>query len=133
MKIFSIVLCTVLFGLTLYVVQKGTTHHGTDANAQNAVTVAADENNDKHDTEGTPKKKKCPCCSEKLSPAQVQAKRRQQDREKWARQIIANYGYEEGLKRITEKSSGLAKQMQRILEKEKRGEQTSTIETSETQ
>ena len=75
--------------------------------------------------------KNCACCNKKLSPAQEKAKQRQQARETWARQLIANYGYEEGMKRITAKFPLLAKQMQRILDREKRLGQTSTVSQSD--
>ena len=67
----------------------------------------------------TPNKKKCACCREKLAQSRKVAKQRLQARKAWAREMFANYGYEEGMKRIAAKDPGLAKQIQQILEREK--------------
>jgi len=77
-------------------------------------------------TQSIIQKKNCACCAKKLSPTQEKAKQRQLVRETWARQMIANHGYEEGMRRITSKSTYLANQMQRILEREKQLGQTPT-------
>ena len=59
------------------------------------------------------KHKKCACCREKLAQSRKVAEQRIQARKAWAREMFANYGYEEGMKRI------LAKQIQQTLEREK--------------
>ena len=67
----------------------------------------------------TPNKKTCACCREKLESSKKVAEQRLQARKAWAREMFANYGYEEGMKRIAAKDPRLAKQIQRILEREK--------------
>ena len=64
-------------------------------------------------------KKKCACCREKLAQSRKVAEQRIQARKAWAREMFANHGYEEGMKRIAAKDHGLAKQIQQILEREK--------------
>ena len=61
------------------------------------------------------KKKKCACCREKLAQSRKIAEQRLQARKAWAREMFANYGYEEGMKRIAAKDPRLAKQIQQIL------------------
>ena len=56
---------------------------------------------------------KCACCRETLAQSRKVAEQRIQARKAWAREMFANYGYEEGVKRI------LAKQIQQTLEREK--------------
>ena len=75
----------------------------------------------------TPKKKKCACCREKLAQSRKVAEQRIQARKAWAREMFANYGYEEGMKRI------LAKQMQQILEREKQPNIAPTVSQSYSQ
>ena len=55
------------------------------------------------------KHKKCACCREKLAQSRKVAEQRIQARKAWAREMFANYGYEEVMKRI------LAEQIQQIL------------------
>ena len=64
-------------------------------------------------------KRKCACCRKKLAQAKKLVKQRRQARKAWAREMFANYGYEEGMKRIAAKDPGLAKQIQQLLEREK--------------
>ena len=123
-------MCIVLLGLTFYFpfAQKGTTVPETSATLPQSVQnqekiVAASQK---------AASKKCACCNQKLSPAQGKAKQRQEQREAWARQMIIDHGYEEGMKRITAKSPWLAKQIQRILDREKRIGQASTASQSDT-
>ncbi len=63
----------------------------------------------------TSEKKGCACCLSTL--AKIKARRKAL--EMWAREMIETHGYEEGMKRVTEKSQTLAKRIQRLLEKEK--------------
>ena len=110
--------CAILLGLSLYLLQKRSTVPETFStprpSVQNTEGVSAP-------VEGTTtRKEKCACCNKQLSVAQEKAKQRQQAREAWAREMIATRGYEEGIKQITAKSPWLAKQIQRILEREKR-------------
>ena len=65
------------------------------------------------------KHKKCACCREKLAQSRKVAEQRTQARKAWAREMFANYGYEEGMKRIAAKDPKLAKQIQQILDREK--------------
>ena len=67
----------------------------------------------------TPNKRKCACCREKLAQSRKVAAQRIQARKAWAREMFANYGYEEGMKRIDAKDPGLAKQIQQFLERKK--------------
>ena len=67
----------------------------------------------------TLKKKKCACCREKLAQSRKVAEQRIQARKAWAREMFANYGYEEGMTRIAAKDPGLAKQIQQLLERKK--------------
>jgi len=123
--------CVVLLGFVLYFTQKGLSGPQTlstpRASAQNREQVSAVSQ------ETTTQKKKCLCCSKQLSVPQEKAKQRQQEREAWARQMIADYGYEEGMKRITAKSPWLARQLQRLLGREKRLGQTTIASQSDTQ
>ena len=121
--------CVVILGLTFYFAQNSSTGVRTPSapqqsvqNREEGVTVAQKSS-----------EKKCACCNQKSSPAQEKAKQRQQARETWARKTIADYGYEKGMKRITAQSSSLAKQMQRILDREKRLGQASAVSQSDTQ
>ena len=59
------------------------------------------------------KHKKCACCREKLAQSGKVAEQSIQARKAWAREMFANYGYEESMKRI------LVKQIQQILEPER--------------
>lgn len=60
-------------------------------------------------------KKGCGCCRSTLE----NIKQKRKELEMWAREMIDTHGYEDGMKRITEKSPTLAKRVQGILEKEK--------------
>ena len=73
------------------------------------------------------KHKKCACCREKLVQSRKVAEQRIQARKAWAREMFANYGYEEGMKRILEK------QIQQILEREKQPNLTRAIAQSSSQ
>ena len=64
----------------------------------------------------TPNKKKCACCREKLAQSRKAAEQRIQACKAWTREMFANYGYEEGMKRVAAKAPRLAKQIQQILE-----------------
>lgn len=66
------------------------------------------------------KEEACACCREKLE--RVKGKRLAL--EKWARETIATYGYEEGMKRVAAKSPALAKRLQQLLDQEN-GQSTS--------
>ncbi len=81
--------------------------------------IAPLSNQDKRDileNQTTPsQEKECACCQSTLE----KIKRKRQALEMWARERINMYGYEEGMKRISEKSATLAKRMQTLLEKEK--------------
>jgi len=131
MKTIAIAICMVLFALTIYLVQRAfNTPASGVAHTPDVQNVVTNEKHTDTNTQVAIAKKKCPCCNKKLSPAQAKAKQRQQARETWARQIIAKYGYEEGMKHITAKSSWLAKQMQRILDREKRLTEPSMLSQS---
>lgn len=56
----------------------------------------------------------CSCCRKSLELL----KKRRKALEKWARDMITQHGYEEGMKRVTSRSPVLAKRIQLILEKE---------------
>ncbi len=75
----------------------------------------------------TPNKKKCACYREKVAQQKLQA------RKAWAREMLANYGYEEGVKRVAAKDPGLAKQIQQILEREKQPNLASAVAQSSSQ
>ena len=81
----------------------------------------------------TVNKKKCACCREKLAQSRKMTKQRMRARKAWAREIFANYGYEEGIKRIAAKDPGLAKQIQQILEREKQPNLTPAVAQSSSQ
>lgn len=81
----------------------------------------------------TSDKKKCACCREKLAQAKKVVQQRMQARKAWAREIFANYGYEEGMKRIAAKDPGLAKQVQQILGREKQPNLTPAVARSSSQ
>ncbi len=132
MKYTVYALCVLIFTLTIYVIQKGFSVPKTRLTLQN--TGQHSRKDLAHITDNTKlKKKNCACCDKKLTPAQERAKQRQQARETWGRQLIADHGYEEGIKRITREAPLLAKQMQRILDREKRLGQTPSVSSSETQ
>lgn len=63
----------------------------------------------------TSAEKKCSCCSEKLTRAREMARERMRAREAWGRQVIADYGYEEGMKRIAAKSPWLVAHIKKLL------------------
>lgn len=63
----------------------------------------------------TPPQKGCACCLSELE--KVRQKRKAL--EMWAREMIDTHGYEEGMKRVTAKSSTLAKRIKDLHEKEK--------------
>ena len=63
----------------------------------------------------TSEAKDCACCSEKLARARKMAKERMQARETWGRKVIADYGYEEGMKRIAAKSPWLVARIKQSL------------------
>ncbi len=128
MKKVCYVLCSMLFVLTIYVIEKNVIEpnfHLTGTKVRQNI-----EKNVDRKIEKTTQKKNCSCCNKKLIPAQKIAKQRQREKEAWARQIIAENGYEEGMKRITAKSPWLAKQMQRILDREKRLTEPSMLSQS---
>ena len=75
----------------------------------------------------TSNKKKCACRCKKLAQSRKTAKQRMQTRKAWAREMLANYGYEEGTKQI------LAKQIQRILERAKQPNLASAVAQSSSQ
>ena len=132
MKYAVYALCVLLFALTIYIIQKGFSVPETRLTPQNTVQHSGKDT--AHVTDNTTlKKKNCACCDKKLTPRQERAKQRQQARETWGRQLIASHGYEEGIKRITQQDPLFAKQMQRILDREKRLGQTPTVSSSETQ
>lgn len=118
MKTIFYLICAVAFALICYVVEKRVRHAESDVVQPSAVQYSE---GDRPEAENTIERKNCPCCSNKeLTPAQVKAKQKQQQREAWARRMIADHGYEEGLKRISAQKPLFAKQMQRILDREKR-------------
>ena len=79
------------------------------------------------------KHKKCACCREKLAQSRKVAEQRIQARKAWAREMFANYGYEEGMTRIAAKDPGLAKQIQQTLEREKQSNLTRAVAQSSSQ
>lgn len=81
----------------------------------------------------TVNKKQCACCREKLAPSKKVAEQRLQARKAWAREMFANYGYEEGMKRIAAKDPGLAKQIQQILERKKQPNLAPSVAQSSSQ
>lgn len=132
MKYAVYALCVLLFTFTIYVIQKGFSVPETRLTPQNTVQHSGKDT--AHVTNNTKlKKKNCACCNKKLTPVQERAKQRQQARETWGRQLIVDHGYEEGMKRITREAPLFAKQIQRILDREKRLGQTPTVSSSETQ
>lgn len=78
-------------------------------------------------------KKKCACCRETSLRLREVVKQKRQALEIWARETIANYGYEEGMKRVMAKSPVLAERIQRLLAEEKRSGQTGAISQSPAQ
>ncbi|MDE0423963.1 MAG: hypothetical protein OXN25_03725 [Candidatus Poribacteria bacterium] len=70
-------------------------------------------------------KKKCACCTKTSLHLREAVKQKRQELELWAREMIANYGYEEGMKRVAAKSTVLAERIQRLLEEEKHSNQIS--------
>ncbi|MCY3724566.1 MAG: hypothetical protein OXG97_20310 [Candidatus Poribacteria bacterium] len=132
MKYIISALCVLLFTLTIYVIQKGFRVPETRLTPQNTVQHSGKDTADVTDNTIL-KKKNCACCDKKLTPAQERAKQRQQARETWGRLMIAKHGYEEGMRRITVKSPVFAKQMQRILDREKRLGHPFPVSSSETQ
>lgn len=61
----------------------------------------------------------CGCCQDTLAKIRQQRK----ELEMWAREMIDTHGYEEGIKRVSAKSSTLAKRIQGLLETEKKRSQ----------
>lgn len=116
-----------LLTLSIYVLLKGFGVSATQFIPQNSRSSGRDTT---HVTERIIRKGNCACCAKKISPAEEKAKQRQQAREAWARQLITAHGYEEGMRQITVESPGLAKQMQRILDKEKRLGKKPTVSQS---
>lgn len=122
-------ICILLLGCAFYFAEKDSIGLGNSSMSQQSVqnsekSVALAEKS---------AEKKCACCNRKLSLAKEKAKQRQQARETWARQMIANHGYEEGMRKIAAKSPWLAKQIQRILDKEKRLGEVPTLSELDTQ
>ena len=115
--------CCMLFiavsGIAFYLTQRD--HHGRKVSASAAAkptNVAAANLPDtpvveQHTTPLT--EKKCACCREKLARARKIAKERMQAREAWGRKLIADYGYEEGMKRIAAKSPWLVDHLKQSL------------------
>ena len=66
-------------------------------------------------TRTTSAEKECACCRKKLARARKMARERMRAREAWGRQVIADYGYEEGMKRITAKSPWLVERIKQSL------------------
>ena len=64
----------------------------------------------------TSAEKDCECCRSALE----RVRQRRKELELWAREMIAIHGYEVGMKRVTEKSSTLAKRLKTLLEQEKK-------------
>ena len=122
-------ICILILGFVLYFAQKDSTGLETPEIPQESVQ----DGGKSFTVSQKSTRKKCACCVQKLSPAQEKARQRQQAREMWARKTISDYGYVEGMKRITAKSSSLAKQIQRILDREKRLGQASTVSQSDAQ
>ena len=89
---------------------------------QDAVTVHSNTDNFTRATAAP--EKKCTCCSETSLRIKEIVKQKRKELELWARDTIANYGYEDGMKRITAKSPALAQRIQRILEQEQKLSQT---------
>lgn len=84
-------------------IRKSVSGMQTTANTHNPKAITENEENEP-----------CSCCRKSLEIL----KKRRQALEKWARNMIEQYGYEEGMKRVTAKSPVLAKRIQLILEKE---------------
>lgn len=78
----------------------------------------------------TPPEKKCTCCSKTSLHIKEIVKQKRQELELWARDTIVNYGYEDGMKRITAKSPALAQRIQRLLEQEQEQEASQTSQRS---
>ncbi len=132
MKIVFYTLCVLLLTLTIYVVQKGFSVPETRFTPQNTVQHSGKDT--AHVTDNTTlQKKNCVCCDKKLTPGQERAKQRQQHREAWAQQLIAEHGYEEGMKRITLQNPSFAKQIKRILDREKRRDPVATVSPPDSQ
>ena len=87
--------------------------------------TAAHRNTDDFTRPTAAPEKKCTCCSETSLRIKEIVKQKRKDLELWARDTIANYGYKDGMKRITAKSPALAQRIQRILEQEQKLSQTS--------
>lgn len=73
--------------------------------------------------------KDCDCCREKSAAALELVRQKLKDNEKWAQEMIATHGYEEGMRQITDKSPILANRMQQRLENEKAVVSDTTAET----
>ena len=132
MKYAVYALCLLLFTFTVYVIQKGFSVPQKRLIPRN--TVQPSRKDTVHVTDNIKlKKKNCACCDKKLTPAQERAKQRQQVRETWGRQVIADHGYEEGIRRITQQDPLFAKQMRRILDREERLKQAPLVSPSQAQ
>ena len=110
--IFSLALCTV--GISFYL--------SSSASPTSKMEYTSIENNkDNVKNPNVPRKnnvitaKECTCCQSTLATI----KRKRKELELWARDMINTYGYEDGMRRITEKSPTLAKRIEKRLETEK--------------
>ncbi|RKU36887.1 hypothetical protein C6496_11000 [Candidatus Poribacteria bacterium] len=117
MKLGFYMVYTLLLTLSIYVILKGFSVSETQLTPQDS---HSNRKGAIHITESIRPKENCACCAKKISPAKEKAKQQQEVREAWARQLITDHGYEEGMRQIMIESPGLAKQMQRLFDKEKR-------------
>ncbi len=110
--LYIVCIVSVVTGITFYWVQGQTSTLPADRRHVQK-DPAATRIEHVQSTKNSPLEEKgCGCC--KTSLERVRQKRKAL--EMWAREIIDTHGYEEGMKRITAKSTTLAKRMHRILE-----------------
>ena len=64
------------------------------------------------------KLKDCDCCIEKRKRARAFVKQKRKALEVWAREMIATHGYEEGMKRVKNKSAVLAERIRKLIQEE---------------
>ena len=131
---YSFCIVVVVSGLAFYLIVPVVNTAGVQMNKSHRVSEQSSPRTPAAEQKLTASdKKKCACCREKLAQARKVVKQRLQARKAWAREMFANYGYEEGIKRIAVKDPGLAKQIQQILEREKRLSLASTVAQSSSQ
>ena len=102
----------VSFGLVWHYTQSNKTVSEVPNNVENQITLTSEPHTSKETSTTKPPrktKKNCVCC--RRTTEEIRQTRKDI---KWAKEMIAKHGYEEGIKRVTAKSLASAEMMQNI-------------------